>query len=166
VTVAGIALSSVMFSACGPKDTLQGEPLLPPEPDTAVTVTDTVPQDTLSKQLPSPDYLVDVPIMGEIVEYSDLGFPPEFGTPSQWVESQIQDSVLRSLIGDNVRDVIVEFTTDNEGFVDDVSFYNLPKTSKGNVIKRELEAIIRNMPRWDTTQTTTRHHHFVINPEK
>ena len=166
MTVAGIALSSVMFSACGPKDTLQGEPSLPPEPDTAVTVTDTVPQDTLSKQLPSPDYLVDVPIMGEIVEYSDLGFPPEFGTPSQWVESQIQDSVLRSLIGDNVRDVIVEFTTDNEGFVDDVSFYNLPKTSKGNVIKRELEAIIRNMPRWDTTQTTTRHHHFVINPEK
>jgi hypothetical protein len=73
---------------------------------------------------------------------------------------------LRSLIGDNVRDVIVEFTTDNEGFVDDVSFYNLPKTSKSNVIKRELEAIIRNMPRWDTTQTTTRHHHFVINPEK
>lgn len=51
VTVAGIALSSVMlFPACGPKNALQGEPELPSEPDTTLAVTDTVPSDTLPAQ--------------------------------------------------------------------------------------------------------------------
>ena len=167
VTVAGIALSSVMFSACGPNETLQGEPTLPPEQDTLVTFVDTFPQDTLSEETPPPPDFPDfLPLVGEIVEYSDVGFPPEYGTTTEWFENRIQDSVLSNLIREHVHNAEVVYTTDDEGFVDDVIFFRFPVDSTGKAIKRELETIIRNMPRWDTAKTTTRNHRFVINREK
>ena len=81
-------------------------------------------------------------------------------------ESQVRDSVLRALIGENLHDAIVEYTTNDEGFVDDVRFYSSPDDSTGKIIKREERAIIRNMPRWDTAKTKTHYHHFIINPKK
>ena len=70
VTVAGIALSSVMlFPACGPKNALQGEPELPSEPDTTLTVTDTVPADTVAEIPPPPSWDPEnPPVVGMIDE--------------------------------------------------------------------------------------------------
>ncbi|MBQ3734521.1 MAG: membrane receptor RagA [Bacteroidales bacterium] len=70
VTVAGIALSSVMlFPACGPKNALQGEPELPSEPDTTLTVTDTVPADTVAEIPPPPSWDPEKPpVVGMIDE--------------------------------------------------------------------------------------------------
>jgi hypothetical protein len=70
VTVAGIALWSVMlFPSCGPKNTLQGEPELPSEPDTTLTVTDTVPADTVAEIPPPPSWdSEDPPVVGMIDE--------------------------------------------------------------------------------------------------
>ena len=76
VTVAGIALSSVMlFPACGPKTVLEGEPEAPPEPDTTLTVTDLVPADTVTELVtpppPPPWDPEDPPIVGMIDEESN-----------------------------------------------------------------------------------------------
>lgn len=52
VTIAGIALSSMVAAGCSPKQT-PGEPILPqntPVEETAVAKTDTVPNDTLPKK--------------------------------------------------------------------------------------------------------------------
>ena len=98
----------------------------------------------------------------EVVEYSDVGFPPAYGTPTEWFESQVQDSILRALIGENIHDAIVEYTTNDDGFVDEVRFFSFPNNSTGKTIKRELETIIRNMPQWDPAKTETRYHLFVI----
>ncbi len=163
VTVAGIALSSVMlFPACGPKNTLQGEPELPPEPDTTLAVSDTVPADTVAEKVsPSPDLPIfpyEV-IVGELVEYSDLGFPPEYGTPQQWFNNQLQDSALRAKIRDHVqKEVSLEYTTNDNGFVKDVWIHGLPTDSVGKEIKEELKAILFNMPQWDTAKTKSLFH--------
>ena len=167
VTVAGIALSSVMlFPACGPKNTLQGEPELPPEPDTILAVTDTVPADTVAEKVsPSPDLPIfpyEV-IVGELVEYSDLGFPPEYGTPQQWFNNQLQDSALRAKIRDHVqKEVSLEYTTNDNGFVKDVWIHGLPTDSVGKEIKEELKAILFNMPQWDTAKTVSTLHRVVL----
>ena len=167
VTVAGIALSSVMlFPACGPKNTLQGEPELPPEPDTILAVTDTVPADTVAEKVsPSPDLPIfpyEV-IVGELVEYSDLGFPPEYGTPQQWFNNQLQDSALRAKIRDYVqKEVSLEYTTNDNGFVKDVWIHGLPTDSVGKEIKEELKAILFNMPQWDTAKTVSPLHRVVL----
>lgn len=167
VTVAGIALSSVMlFPACGPENTLQGEPELPPEPDTTLTVSDTVPADTVAEKVsPSPDLPIfpyDV-IVGELVEYSDLGFPPEYGTPQQWFNNQLQDSALRAKIRDHVqKEVSLEYTTNDNGFVKDVWIHGLPTDSVGKEIKEELKAILFNMPQWDTAKTVSPLHRVVL----
>ena len=167
VTVAGIALSSVMlFPACGPKNALQSEPELPSEPDTTLTVTDTVPPDTVaekvsqSSDLPISPYEV---IVGELVEYSDLGFPPEYGTPQQWFNNQLQDSALRAKIRDHVqKEVSLEYTTNDNGFVKDVWIHGLPTDSVGKEIKEELKAILFNMPQWDTAKTVSPLHRFKL----
>ncbi len=167
VTVAGIALSSVMlFPACGPKNALQGEPELPSEPDTTLTVTDTVPADTVAEKVsPSPDLPIfpyEV-IVGELVEYSDLGFPPEYGTPQQWFNNQLQDSALRAKIRDHVqKEVSLEYTTNDNGFVKDVWIHGLPTDSVGKEIKEELKAILFNMPQWDTAKTVSPLHRFQL----
>ena len=167
VTVAGIALSSVMlFPACGPENTLQGEPELPPEPDTTLAVTDTVPSDTVAEKVsPSPDLPIfpyEV-IVGELVEYSDLGFPPEYGTPQQWFNNQLQDSALRAKIRDYVqKEVSLEYTTNDNGFVKDVWIHGLPTDSVGKEIKEELKAILFNMPQWDTAKTVSTLHRVVL----
>ena len=88
VTVAGIALSSVMLSACGPKDNSpRGESMtLPPEPDTTLTVTDSVPADAVADQAPPPPpspVFPDDMIVGDLVIYSDLEGPSEDGTPQE-----------------------------------------------------------------------------------
>ncbi len=172
VTVAGIALSSVMlFPACGPKNTLQGEPELPPEPDTTLAVTDTVPADTVTEKVsPSPDLPIFPSevnfgelIVGELVEYSDLGFPPEYGTPQQWFNNQLQDSALRAKIRDHVhKEVSLEYTTNDNGFVKDVWIHGLPTDSVGKEIKEELKAILFNMPQWDTAKTVSTLHRFKL----
>lgn len=167
VTVAGIALSSVMlFPACGPENTLQGEPELPPEPDTTLAVSDTVPADTVAEKVsPSPDLPIfpyEV-IVGELVEYSDLGFPPEYGTPQQWFNNQLQDSALRAKIRDHVqKEVSLEYTTNDNGFVKDVWIHGLPTDSVGKEIKEELKAILFNMPQWDTAKTVSTLHRVVL----
>ena len=167
VTVAGIALSSVMlFPACGPKNTLQGEPELPPEPDTILAVTDTVPADTVAEKVsPSPDLPIfpyEV-IVGELVEYRDLGCPPEYGTPQQWFNNQLQDSALRAKIRDHVqKEVSLEYTTNDNGFVKDVWIHGLPTDSVGKEIKEELKAILFNMPQWDTAKTVSTLHRVVL----
>ncbi len=167
VTVAGIALSSVMlFPACGPKNALQGEPELPSEPDTTLVVSDTVPADTVAEKVsPSPDLPIfpyEV-IVGELVEYSDLGFPPEYGTPQQWFNNQLQDSALRAKIRDHVqKEVSLEYTTNDNGFVKDVWIHGLPTDSVGKEIKEELKAILFNMPQWDTAKTVSPLHRFKL----
>lgn len=161
VTVAGIALSSViLFPACGPKNALQGEPELPSEPDTTLTVTDTVPADTVAEIPPPPSWDPEnPPVVGMIDEepwFSDEGFPPEYGTPQQWFNNQLQDSTLRAKIRDHVhKKVSLEYTTNDNGFVDDVRIYGLPTDSVGKEIKEGLKAILFNMPQWDTTKTKT-----------
>ena len=167
VTVAGIALSSVMlFPACGPENTLQGEPELPPEPDTTLTVADTVPADTVAEKVPPPPTSFIFPddvIVGELVEYSDLGFPPEYGTPQQWFNNQLQDSALRAKIRDHVqKEVSLEYTTNDNGFVKDVWIHGLPTDSVGKEIKEELKAILFNMPQWDTAKTVSTLHRFKL----
>ena len=167
VTVAGIALSSVMlFPACGPKNTLQGEPELPPEPDTTLAVSDTVPADTVAEKVPPPPTSFIFPddvIVGELVEYSDLGFPPEYGTPQQWFNNQLQDSALRAKIRDHVHKAVsLEYTTNDNGFVKDVWIHGLPTDSVGKEIKEELKAILFNMPQWDTAKTVSTLHRFKL----
>ena len=167
VTVAGIALSSVMlFPACGPKNTLQGEPELPSEPDTTLTVTDTVPADTVAENVPppppSPVFPDDI-ILGEMEYYSDLGFPSKYGTPQQWFEIQLQDSALRAKIVENVHNAVwLEYTTNDNGFVDDVKIYGLPKDSIGQEIKKELKSILFKMPQWDTAKTESPYHRVAL----
>ena len=167
VTVAGIALSSVMlFPACGPENTLQGEPELPPEPDTTLAVSDTVPADTVAEKVPPPPTSFIFPddvIVGELVEYSDLGFPPEYGTPQQWFNNQLQDSALRAKIRDHVHKAVsLEYTTNDNGFVKDVWIHGLPTDSVGKEIKEELKAILFNMPQWDTAKTVSTLHRFKL----
>lgn len=167
VTVAGIALSSVMlFPACGPENTLQGEPELPPEPDTTLTVSDTVPADTVAEKVPPPPTSFIFPddvIVGELVEYSDLGFPPEYGTPQQWFNNQLQDSGLQAKIKEYVHDAVsLKYSTDDKGFVESVSVYGLPTDSVGREIKEELKAILFNMPQWDTAKTESSFHRVVL----
>lgn len=167
VTVAGIALSSVMlFPACGPENTLQGEPELPPEPDTTLTVADTVPTDTIAELVPPPPPSPNFPdeiVCGEIILYSDLGFPPEYGTPQQWFNNQLQDSALRAKIRDYVqKEVSLEYTTNDNGFVKDVWIHGLPTDSVGKEIKEELKAILFNMPQWDTAKTESSFHRVVL----
>lgn len=83
VTIAGIALSSMVAAGCSPKQT-QGEPTLPqnaPVEETTVAKTDTVPNDTLPKKEEKeevyynggiewiPGYYIDsTEIDGEIIE--------------------------------------------------------------------------------------------------
>lgn len=83
VTIAGIALSSMVAAGCSPKQT-PGEPTLPqntPVEETAVAKTDTVPNDTLPKKEEKeevyynggiewiPGYYIDsTEIDGEIIE--------------------------------------------------------------------------------------------------
>lgn len=167
VTVAGIALSSVMlFPACGPKNTLQGEPELPPEPDTTLTVADTVPTDTIAELVPPPPPSPNFPdeiVCGEIILYSDLGFPPEYGTPQQWFNNQLQDSGLQAKIKEYVHDAVsLKYSTDDKGFVESVSVYGLPTDSVGKEIKEELKAILFNMPQWDTAKTVSTLHRFKL----
>ena len=162
VTVAGIALSSVMlFPACGPKNTLQGEPELPPELDTMLTVTDTMPADTVAEIPPPPPSPIfpDEIVCGEIILYSDLGFPPEYGTPQQWFNNQLQDSGLQAKIKENVHDAVsLKYTTDDKGFVESVSVYGLPTDSVGREIKEELKSILFKMPQWDTAKMESQYH--------
>jgi len=168
VTVAGIALSSVMlFPACGPKNALQGEPELPSEPDTTLTVTDTVPADTVA-ELPAPPPWDPgySPLLGLFEEepwFSDEGFPPEYDTPQQWFNNQLQDSALRAKIVENVHNAVwLEYTTNDNGFVDDVKIYGLPKDSIGQEIKKELKSILFKMPQWDTAKTESPYHRVAL----
>ena len=168
VTVAGIALSSVMmFPACGPKTVLEGEPEAPPEPDTTLTVTDSVPADTVSELPPPPWEPADPPLMG-IVEaepyFTDEGFPPEYGTPQEWFMSQLKNSVLRDRIKDKINSASIEYTT-KDGIVEDVRFNDFPNDNDSKEIQRELEAIIRKMPRWNSTTPAPQHHILVLKAE-
>lgn len=59
----------MLFPACGPKNALQGEPELPSEPDTTLTVTDTVPADTVAEIPPPPSWDPEnPPVVGMIDE--------------------------------------------------------------------------------------------------
>lgn len=170
VTVAGIALSSVMlFPACGPKNALQGEPELPSEPDTTLTVTDTVPADTVAEIPPPPSWDPEnPPFVGVIDEepwFSDEGFPPEYGTPQEWFLNQLQDSVLRAKIKGKITEAAIEYTT-KDGYVKDVRFTGFPNDDESKEIQRELEAIMRKMPRWNTTTPAPQQHILLLEVEK
>lgn len=163
VSIAGIALSSVVAVGCHP-NTLQGEPELNPD-DTVTAAADTTavsdtlrdnPADTLTTA-PKPSWY-DYPEIycgGLILEdYNpEPIFPEQYGTPASWLKGQIKDSATLARIHDrDMDDIVIHYLVNPDGTISDVSFFPSLMASEDpedEAFVNTIERIMLTMPLWE-----------------
>lgn len=165
VSIAGIALSSMMVTGCHP-NTLQGEPELNPD-DTVTAAADTAaasdtlrdnPADTLTTA-PKPSWY-DYPEIycgGLSLEdyHPEPVFPKQYGTPAFWLKGQIKDSATLARIHDrDMDDMVIHYMVNPDGTVSDVSFFPsmmASEDSEDETFVNTIERIMLSMPRWEAS---------------
>lgn len=163
VSIAGIALSSVVAVGCHP-NTLQGEPELNPD-DTVNAAADTTavndtlrnnPVDTMATA-PKPSWY-DYPEIycgGLILEdYNpEPIFPEQYGTPASWLKGQIKDSATLARIHDrDMDDIVIHYMVNPDGTISDISFFPSLMASEDpedEAFVNTIERIMLAMPLWE-----------------
>lgn len=163
VSIAGIALSSVVAVSCHP-NTPQGEPELNPD-DTVNAAADTTavndtlrnnPVDTMATALkPSWYDYPEIYCGGLALEgyHPEPIFPEQYGTPSSWLKGQIKDSATLARIHDrDMDDIVIHYMVNPDGTISDISFFPSLMASEDpedEAFVNTIERIMLAMPLWE-----------------
>ena len=169
VTVAGIAFSSVVMSACFTPSQLP--PTTVGDVDTRhATRADSIDPSALRAEYErcftqvrgnrsdgtGPHYIVDgVRIRGRETDWSfyynvAATFPKEYGSPVQWMSQRLR-SFQSYMSNELLDDAMVTFVVNADGYVSDVDFAYMPVTGSQQdfEFQNEVRKQVLMMPRWE-----------------
>lgn len=161
VTVAGIALSSVVMNACQSSTSLIGDAAFgaPKTSTTEQIANPTIQRDEYETYFSTvrgnrsdgQQTIVD----GIKIRTSDpyvwpAKFPDEYGSPVLWLRQRLRP--YSTYMSDELfNEAMVTFVVNDDGYVSDVDFANMPRTgsAKDFDFQSEVHKQLLSMPRWE-----------------
>ena len=161
VTVAGIALSSVVMNACQSSTSLIGDVAFgAPKTSTTEQIADPTIQraeyetyfsTVRGNRSDGQQTIVD----GIKIRTSDpyvwpAKFPDEYGSPVLWLRQRLRP--YSTYMSDELfNEAMVTFVVNDDGYVSDVDFANMPRTgsAKDFDFQSEVHKQLLSMPRWE-----------------
>lgn len=165
VTVAGIALSSVVMSACFTSSQLPPATVGDVDPKQVSTVENSDPLDQRAENEKHFTQLrgcatfghsyvnaTNVGTTANMMAYYDEAakFPKEYGSPVRWLSQRLRD-FHTYMANELLDDAMVTFVVNTDGFVSDVELSNMPVTGSEQDFnfQNEVRKQVLMMPRWE-----------------
>lgn len=162
VTVAGIALSSAMMSACFTPSQLSPTIVGDVDPQHVSWADSTDPSALRAEyercfnqvrgdRTDGVETIVEgIRVRGTTGNYDMAAkFPTEYGSPVRWISQRLRD-FHTYMADEQLNDAMVTFVVNADGHVSDVDFANMPVTGSGQDFdfQNEVRKQVLMMPRW------------------